>query len=197
MLEKSEKSFDSCVSPNDPFGYDVRVENSYLRIKPDIKLKPFNNSIKMYYFGWQKNGVGYIDKNTVRKNEKYIKNKKIYISRAYGAGESFPHQILGLPFIGEKDSVCTETYLMIGKDCGEEELKNILSYIKTKFFRFLVMLKKNTQSATPAVYELVPMQDFSKTWTDEELYEKYNLNGEEIAFIESMIKPMSGDDVDE
>ena len=60
----------------------------------------------------------------------------------------------------------------------------------TKFFRFLVLLKKNTQHATKAVYEYVPIQDFSKPWTDAELYTKYGLSDEEIAFIESMIRPM-------
>ena len=60
----------------------------------------------------------------------------------------------------------------------------------TKFVRFLVLLRKNTQHATSKVYSFVPMQDFSKLWTDEELYQKYNLSQEEIDFIESMIKPM-------
>ena len=60
----------------------------------------------------------------------------------------------------------------------------------TKFFRFLVLLKKNTQHATKTVYEYVPMQDFSKSWTDEKLYTKYGLNQNEIDFIESMIRPM-------
>ena len=62
--------------------------------------------------------------------------------------------------------------------------------MKTKFFRFLVLMKKNTQHATKAVYQLVPQQDFSKPWTDEELYAKYGLDEDEIAVIESMIKPM-------
>ena len=77
-----------------------------------------------------------------------------------------------------------------------EYAQNITQYMQTKFFRFLVMLKKNTQSATRSVYEFVPQQDFSKLWTDEKLYSKYGLNEEEIAFIESMIKPMDvgGDD---
>ena len=62
--------------------------------------------------------------------------------------------------------------------------------MKTKFFRFFVLFKKNTQNAAKGVYEFVPMQDFSKPWTDEELYAKYNLTQEEIDFIESMIRPM-------
>ena len=72
----------------------------------------------------------------------------------------------------------------------EYEARNLITYIQTKFFRFMVMLLKNTQHALKKVYALVPQQDFSKPWTDAELYAKYNLTDEEIAFIESMIKPM-------
>ena len=69
-----------------------------------------------------------------------------------------------------------------------------MSYFSTRFFRFLVMLVKNTQDALKKVYQFVPMQDFSKPWTDEELYAKYGLTAEEIAFIESMIRPMELDE---
>lgn len=79
---------------------------------------------------------------------------------------------------------------MIGPYVDEETCRNVLSYISTRFFRFLVMLKKPSQHATSKVYTFVPIQDFSKPWTDEELYVKYDLTNEEIAFIESMIKPM-------
>lgn len=65
-----------------------------------------------------------------------------------------------------------------------------MSYISTKFFRFLVSVRKISQDATQKVYQFVPMQDFSKPWTDAELYAKYGLTDEEVAFIESMIKPM-------
>ena len=66
-----------------------------------------------------------------------------------------------------------------------------MSYISTKFFRFLVLLLKNTQNAPRTVYSLVPMQDFSHSWTDSELYDKYGLTPGEIAFIDSMIRPMT------
>ena len=72
----------------------------------------------------------------------------------------------------------------------KKECLNVISYIASKFFRFLVLLKKGTQNAAKGVYQLVPIQDFSKPWTDAELYTKYGLDEEEIAFIESMIKPM-------
>ena len=118
---------------------------------------------------------------------------KIFISFAYGAGEGYPHQIINKPIYGEKNTCCTETYLVIGPFKSEKETKNAMTYISTKFFRFLVSLKKISQHATQKVYEFVPMQDFSKSWTDDELYAKYKLTDKEIEIIENMIKPMNLD----
>ena len=89
-----------------------------------------------------------------------------------------------------KPILLRETYLVAGVFNNKEYAENQVSYMKTKFFRFLVMLQKPTQHATKSVYSFVPVQDFSKPWTDAVLYEKYGLNDEEIAFIESMIRPM-------
>lgn len=108
-------------------------------------------------------------------------------------GNSLPTQVINKPFIAKPNSCCTETYTVIGPFDSENECRNVISYIRTKFFRFMVLLLKSTQSAPQKVYSLVPNQDFSKPWTDEELYEKYNLSQEEIDFIESMIKPMEDD----
>ena len=93
--------------------------------------------------------------------------------------------ILGKPFYGEPNSVCSQTYLVIGYDperhnFSKGECENIISYIKTRFFRYLVSIKKKTQNGPRGVYQFVPLQDFSKPWTDAELYEKYNLSQEEI-----------------
>ena len=93
--------------------------------------------------------------------------------------------------------MCNESYLVIGPFKDKTECDNVMSYIATKFFRFLVLLKKNSQNAAKGVYQLVPQQDFSKPWTDEELYKKYGITEDEIAFIDSMIRPMDlngGDD---
>lgn len=116
---------------------------------------------------------------------------KVYIAKAYGERGAFPYLMLGKPFIGMPGTICSETYLVVGNGLkSQQEAENIVSYIKTKFFRFLILLKKNTQDATNRVYSFVPVQDFSKAWTDNELYKKYNLSDEEIAFIESTIRPM-------
>lgn len=118
---------------------------------------------------------------------------KVFIPAAGGSGND--DIILGKPFIGEPNSVCSQTFLVIGYDAtkhnfSENECQNIITYIQTRFFRYLVSIKKKTQNGPRGVYQFVPLQDFSHPWTDEMLYEKYKLTEEEIAFIESMIRPM-------
>lgn len=185
-----ENSFASLISANDPFGFDVREDGSFQRIQPKFKKNPFNESVDFYYSGWQRTGFGYIDRKSINKNIDWIDKYKIFITKAYGAGESFPHQILNVPIIGNPNSCCSETYIVIGPFDNALIIENVVSYIKSKFFRFLVSLKKITQEARRGVYEFVPIQDFTEPWTDEKLYKKYGLTPEEIAFIESMIRPM-------
>ena len=139
---------------------------------------------------YERGGVGYIERAKITKNIDAIDKYKVLISAAYNAGDAYPHQILGKPIVAEPGSCCTETYVMIGPLDSKDEAVNVASYVKTKLFRFLVMLKKSSQHAPANVYTFVPMQDFSKPWTDKELYAKYGLSQEEIDFIESMIKPM-------
>lgn len=172
-----EDRFDSLVSARKPFGLPTNFKGSN---------KENANSVILYENG----GVAYVPRSAIIKGVELINAYKVFVSRAYGAGEQFPHQILGKPILGSKNTCCTETYLNIGPFKTKTEAQNVISYIATKFFRFMVLLIKNTQDATSKVYSFVPMQDFSKPWTDEELYAKYKLTQEEIDFIESMIKPM-------
>ena len=88
--------------------------------------------------------------------------------------------------------MCTETYIVFGPFDNEEEMNNVYCYTQTKFFHFLLSLKKITQDATSKVYSFIPMQDFGELWDDKKLYKKYNFTKEEIAFIESMVRPEVG-----
>lgn len=113
---------------------------------------------------------------------------KIFVTKAYGCGalgEVIPTPILATPM-----EICTETFIQIGRFTNLDHAKNFLVYLKSKFFRFLVGIKKTTQDAPSRVYQLVPLQDFSKPRTDEKLYQKYGLTDEEIQFIETMVAPM-------
>lgn len=118
-----------------------------------------------------------------------IDEDKVFVPKGYGAGETFPHQIIGVPEYAEKNSVCSQSYLYASFSSAKEA-KNFISYLKTKFFRALVLASKISQDAMSRTYRFVPLQDFSKPWTDAELYAKYALTDEEISFIENMIKPM-------
>lgn len=175
---KKDESFVKIVSSRKPFGLDT---------KPTIcRTKSQNNNIKI--FAYPENG--YIKRDEILSHSDWVDKYKVYISYAYGERGDFPYFVLGKPFFGEKNTCCSETYLVIGPFETEAETKNCISYIRTKFFRFLVLQKKNTQHATSKVYSEVPLQDFSHPWTDEELYEKYGLDLFEREYIESLIKPM-------
>lgn len=139
-----------------------------------------------------KREYGYVDEKIIPKNHCAIKLNKVYLPAAGGSGND--KQILGKPFFGEPYSICSQTYRVIGyktdHDFTEQQCKNIISYIRTRFFRYLVSVKKKTQNGPRGVYQFVPMQDFSEEWTDDKLYKKYKLSDEEIKFIEDNIDPM-------
>lgn len=175
---QQEKTFDSLVSPQTPFG----IVSSFKQYKD----RPFDGAIEIHTV----DGVKYITRDTITKNPEWIDDYKVYISKSYGERGAYPYRFLARPFVGNPKSCCTQTYLMIGPFSSKQECENVISYINTKFFRFCIMQKKNTQDAMRKVYSFVPMQDFSEAWTDEKLYTKYGLSDDEITFIESMIRPM-------
>lgn len=172
-----EKTVDSIVSSQKPFGLRTFVKGN---------KQPFKDCITLY----QNGGIGYIDKSQIERGEELLDKHKVFISRAYNAGDNYPHQIIGKPIYGAPNTCCTETYVVIGPFKNESESMNFISYISTLFFRFMVFLSKVSQMAPAKVYQFVPLQDFSHPWTDEMLYEKYGLEQPEIDFIESMIRPM-------
>lgn len=173
----NEKSFSTLVSSRKPFGIATNDRISSSKLPDGVRIYAYPNN-------------GYIHSHQVTANISAVKDHKVYISYAYGERGSFPYLVIGKPFYGEPDSCCSETYLMIGPFASESICQNVMAYMRTKFFRFLVLLRKNTQHATSKVYKYAPQQDFTRVWTDEMLYEKYGLDDEEIAFIESMIRPM-------
>lgn len=190
VRKNGEVSFSSIVSPRDPFGLNYYEDGSERMFKIFETAKTDEN-LQIYYNGWQNKGILYANKKYIQERKDAVSKYKVFISKANGAASSkIPYAVISRPFVGDKDTICNMTYLMVGPFDSKAEATNVVNYMSTKFFRFLVSLLKSTQNALKQVYQFVPMQDFSKPWTDEELYKKYNLTQEEIAFIESMIKPM-------
>lgn len=178
IKSKNEEKLIDYVSSRKPFGLSTTI-------KPD-NLSDNVNNVKIY--AYPKNG--YISITDVKQNKQWLSKYKTYIAKAYGERGSFPYLVIGKPFLGEPNSCSSETYLVCYPTDSKVQAENCISYLKTKLARFLILLVKNTQNAAKGVYEFVPMQDFNEAWTDEKLYKKYNLNQEEIDFIESMIRPM-------
>ena len=179
VLKFKEVSLGKYVSTSKPFGMRSNFSD-FTSIQTEM------HSVKLYRFGEN----GYVAKKIIVKNEKLIDRYKVLVSKASPGGDEYPHSIVSQPIVSEPNSVCTETYLVIKDVDSRTEAENLVSYIKTRFFRFMMSLVKNTQNISKASYTFVPLQDFSHPWTDEMLYRKYKLSSDEIAFIESMIRPM-------
>lgn len=199
-IENNVLSVENIVSANTPFGIPTnprKSKNNFFNVVPSISD---SHNTLLFHIENNKRKIEYVKKEEIIKNSKDINKPKVFIPDGYGAGETFPHQILGVPEFAPENSVCSQSYLYSAFETSIEA-KNFIRYIKTKFFRSLVSASKITQSAPSKVYRFVPLEkldsssdiDWSKSIAeiDQQLYAKYGLNEEEIGFIESMIKPMS------
>ena len=187
------KSFSALVGPQHFFDKDGKLTTRW----EGYKLEKSGEYTVKYYLNRQiePQGFAWIKESDIPKNAGVVPLHKVFLSKAFNGGDAIPHQIIGHAFYGEPGSLCSQTYLVIGwnqKDhqLSETECKNIISYMNTRFFRYLVFIKKKTQDNPTSVFKYVPVQDFSKPWTDAELYKKYGLAEDEISFIEATIKPM-------
>ena len=180
-----EKSFSDIVSPRNPYVFRSEYKEE----------KNARNTCKMLGVESGKRVFKSINLNLLGRGIDELPKYKIFISKADGAagqiGFPVPARIIGKAVICGPNVACTETFLRVGPFDNEETAKNVKAYMETKFFRALVGARKN-KNMTQATYSFVPLQDFSKPWTDKELYAKYNLSQEEIDFIETMIAPMDG-----
>lgn len=179
LFPESSRRFSTFVSARRPFGVD----------------STFRGGAEGELTVYQAGGSSRAARSVVERGHELVDQWKVFIAFLASGSDAFPHVILGKPFTGAPGEVSTETYLAIGPFSSKEECENVRTYISTRFFRFLVLQKKPSQNATKKVYDFVPIQDFSKPWTDEELYAKYGITDEEIAFIDSMVRPMELDDV--
>lgn len=186
VLAKQEPSVVDLVSGDTPFGLATNFR--------DWSEKAGNGKIPLYLIKRTKRTVGYIQRELIQKNADMIDLWKVLVPEAYGAGETFPHQILGKEIVVSPPSVCTQSYLAVSPFQSEQAAQSFASYYRTRLFRFLVSLRKITQHALRSTYSWVPQQTWDRDWTDGILYEKYGITEDEIAFIESMIRPMGEDD---
>ena len=185
-----EKRFEQQVSGQKPFGLRTffRGEKEKKRSDDVIVL--------------QNGGRAWARRKEITEGIDLIDKWKVFTSKSSSehagqADKNGMRRVLSLSGILPPGSVVTETYVILGAYDSEIEARNCLSYVTTKFFRFLVATRTSAQDLPRVAYSFVPVQDVSRPWTDKDLFTKYNLSADEIALIESTIRPMNLDASDD
>jgi site-specific DNA-methyltransferase (adenine-specific) len=181
VMRKNERRMKEQVSSYKPFGLRTYVQPQK------------TGDIKLY---WQK-GIGPYRRKDITTGIEMIDRWKVVASRsghehAGNPGMDGTRRVLARTDVLPPGMVCTETYLVIGHYSTEDEARNLLTYMKTRVFRFLMSLFMYSHGITRDTFAFIPILDMTKQWTDEKLYKRYGLTEDEIAFIESKIRPMEG-----
>jgi site-specific DNA-methyltransferase (adenine-specific) len=136
-------------------------------------------------FGSQK--VSYVERKDILVKPEWIDAWKVLMTAVQGTSAAVETKFLSKPIVAEPGTACTETYLVAGHFDAEDEALNYARYLRSRFVRFLVSLRKATQHATRDVYAFIPDLPLDQEWTDTKLYKRYGLTKDEIAFIESQV----------
>lgn len=183
VLKAGDESFAKLVSAQKPFGLLSNFSGFTTK-------KSSADDFLFYGVSKGKRIEAWVKRSLINMNIQLAKTPKVLLPEARGkAPDGVADLVLGRPWVVSSDSVCTQTFMFVPV-ANQEEGKSVESYISTKFFRFLVSLRKISQHTKADTYLWVPQQIWGKTWTDEELYKKYNLTSAEVDFIEKMIRPM-------
>ena len=182
VRSKGEPTLDNRVSSGKPFGLRTffHGKSDSTGLKKPVKL-----------FGSQK--ISWVGRKDITTNSAWIDNWKVLMTAVQGTSAAVETKFLSKPIIAEPGTACTETYIVAGRFDTETEARNYALYLRTRFVRFLVALRKSTQHATRDVYSFVPDLPLGEEWTDAKLYERYGMTKDEIAFIESQVAGHSDD----
>lgn len=190
VKQKKEATLDKRVSSRKPFGFPT-----FFHGKPDSK--GIKSAVKLY--GSQR--ISWISRNDITVNPEWADEWKVLMTAVQGTSAALETKFLSKPIIAEPGTACTETYLVAGHFDDEAEAANYAKYLRTRFVRFLVSLRKTTQHATRDVYSFVPDLALDTEWTDAKLYKRYGLTKGEVDFIESQVAAHSDavgtDDIDD
>lgn len=173
---KGEPTLDARVSSRKPFGFATNFKG---------KSSPSGLRTPVRLFANQR--TAWVDRDEIQTNTEWIDQWKVLMTAVQGTSAAIETRFLSKPIIAEPGTACTETYLVAGHFDDEAEAVNYAAYLRTRFVRFLVSLRKSTQHATRNVYAFVPDVPLDQEWTDAKLYTRYGLNKDEIAFIESQV----------
>lgn len=179
---QSEPSLGTHVSARKPFG----LTNQRGKATPTGVKNP------VLVYGNQ--NTSYLERSAITSNIGWVHSWKVLLVKAHGTSGRDDVTILGEPVVAGPGTACTETYLVIGVCSSEAEARNLAAYMRTRFVRFLVSLRKITQNITRDSYKFVPLLPMDRLWTDKDLYKRYGFTSDQIAFIESLIAERPSDE---
>jgi site-specific DNA-methyltransferase (adenine-specific) len=168
------------VSPIQPFS-----------IRTNFRGAATPKGMKLPVVLYQNGGTSFIERESIPRNSPWIDEWKVLVARASGSGND--PQVLSFPIVAAPGSACTETYLVVGRFATKKEATQLAVYLKSRFFRFLVSLRKYTQDIYSERFQFVPDLPIDRDWNDKMLYKKFQLTTDEVAFIESMVRPMESE----
>jgi site-specific DNA-methyltransferase (adenine-specific) len=161
---KKEPTLEQRVSSRKPFG-----------LATNFKGKPSKSGLQKPIKLYENQRTSWIERNQITVNPEWIDEWKVLMTRVQGTSASVETKFLSKPIIAEPCTACTETYLVAGHFEDEETAANYAKYLRTRFVRFLVSLRKPTQDAARGVYGLVPDLSLDQEWTGAKLYKRYGL----------------------
>lgn len=176
VKSKQESSFSTIVSARKPFEFPTNFTDFSANKSSDSECVIYANKT-----------VGYIERNKINKNVDWIDKYKLLIPEAIGNADVETDKLKAI--LAGHNTCCTETYLVIGPFDNQQQAENCNSYINTRFFHYLLALKKITQHTTQKCYEFIPIQSFDEAWNDEKLFKKYGFSKEEITYINNKVWP--------
>ena len=185
VLQHGEPSVNSILARDKEFGWTSNFDGFHTMRQP--------GDVPLHYIRSMTRSQGFIERDAVTKSDHLIDTWKLLVPKV-GSGRERERSgvdiVLGPSLIAASPSVCTQSFLFFYVS-SRPEAESLQAYYTTRFFRFLVSLRKITQDATYSTYRWVPLQTWDHTWTDAALYEKYGITKDEQALIESMIRPMT------
>jgi len=180
---RPESTLDERVSSRKPFGFPTNFHGAETP-------KDLQHSVKIY--GSQR--ISWVSRSDIKQNQEWIDDWKVLMTAVQGTSAAVETKFLSNPIIAGPGEACTETYLVAGRFDTEKLARRYAAYLRTRFVRFLVSLRKNTQHANRSMYAFVPDVPLISEWTDEKLYKRYGITKDEIAVIESIVRPMEADE---
>jgi len=173
---KGEPTLDNRVSSRKPFGLATNFRGKLTADRLSIPVCLYENQ-----------RIGWINREDILINTAWIDEWKVLMTRVQGTSSATETKFLSKPIVAKPGTACTETYLVAGHFENEILANNYARYLRTRFVRFLVSLRKSTQDAARGVYAFVPDLPLDQEWTDAKLYNRYGLTEDEVSFIESQV----------